>query len=37
VELLRRHRRPAGPGRGSLSELLLLSLNGVAAAMQSTG
>lgn len=38
IELLRRHRRATSEAeRAELSELLFLSLNGIAAAMQSTG
>ena len=37
VELLRRYRAASPPARDSLRQLLFLSINGIAAAMQSTG
>lgn len=37
IELLRRHRHAVGPEAERLRELIFVSINGVAAAMQSTG
>ncbi|HEX6064475.1 MAG TPA: phosphoenolpyruvate carboxylase [Longimicrobiales bacterium] len=37
VELLRRYRNADEPARGEVRQLLFLSINGIAAAMQSTG